>query len=213
MKLTLPASWFNKARYNEAGTMLKIVLVRPGATEYDQQGRIQGTLDIPLCEDGRKQVEEAVAQMADLNAVALYAAPCEAARQTAALVGEKLGLKAKTLDKLRNLDHGLWQGMLVEEVKTKQPKVYRQWQEQPETVCPPQGETVPAAKTRVAEALKKLVKKHREGAVVVVAPEPMGSLLRHVMHHDELTNLWKTPESCGAWESIDVPEELVAGVA
>ncbi|MEO1496914.1 MAG: histidine phosphatase family protein [Planctomycetota bacterium] len=193
--------------------MLKIVLVRPGATEYDQQGRIQGTLDMPLCEDGRKQVQAAVEQLSGVTADVVYAAPCEAAQQTAELVAAKLGAKVKTLDKLRNLDHGLWQGMLVDEVKTKQPKVYRQWQEQPETVCPPQGETVPAAKARVAEALKKLIKKHKEGAVVVVAPEPMGSLLRHVIHHDELTNLWKSPESCGAWESIDVPAELQAGVA
>ncbi|TWT46642.1 histidine phosphatase family protein [Botrimarina hoheduenensis] len=193
--------------------MLQIVLVRPGATEYDQQGRIQGTLDMPLCEDGRKQVEAAVAQMADLNAVAVYAGPCEAAEQTAALIGKKLGLKVKKLDKLRNLDHGLWQGMLVDEVRTKQPRVYRQWQEQPETVCPPQGESVPAAKARVAEALKKLLKKHKEGVVVVVAPEPMGSLLRHVIQHDELSHLWKSPDNCGAWEMIEVPDEMIAGVA
>ena len=57
-------------------------------------------------------------------------------------IGATLDLKVKTLDKLQNLDHGLWQGMLVSDVKTKQPKVYRQWQEQPETVCPPQGETL-----------------------------------------------------------------------
>jgi broad specificity phosphatase PhoE len=40
--------------------MFKLLLIRPGVTEYDQQGRIQGTLDIPLCEDGRRQVEAMV---------------------------------------------------------------------------------------------------------------------------------------------------------
>ena len=28
--------------------MIQIVLIRPGSTDYDEQGRIQGTLDIPL---------------------------------------------------------------------------------------------------------------------------------------------------------------------
>ena len=32
--------------------------------------------------------------------------------------------------------------MLFDEVKSKQPRVYRQWQEQPDTVCPPEGETL-----------------------------------------------------------------------
>ena len=83
----------------------------------------------------------------------------------------------KTLDKLQNLDHGLWQGMLVSDVKTKQPKVYRQWQEQPETVCPPQGETLCTAKQRVQAALAKLLKKHKaDGLVAIVVPEPLASV-------------------------------------
>ncbi len=66
------------------------------------------------------------------------------------LIGAALKLKPKTLERLQNLDHGLWQGMLIEEVKRKQPKVYKQWQEQPENVCPPEGEMLAAA----AEARK-----------------------------------------------------------
>ena len=38
------------------------------------------------------------------------------------------------------MNHGLWQGMIIDEVKRKQPKVYKQWQEHPENVCPPEGE-------------------------------------------------------------------------
>ena len=48
---------------SENGCMFQILLIRPGATEYDQQGRIQGTLDIPLCEDGRRQVEAMIEEL------------------------------------------------------------------------------------------------------------------------------------------------------
>jgi broad specificity phosphatase PhoE len=116
------------------------------------------------------------------------------------------------LDQLHNLDHGLWQGMLVDDVKAKQPKVYRQWQEQPETVCPPQGETVRAAKARVAAAMLKLLKKHKSARLVaVVVPEPLASVVRHVLRNDELGDLW---HSSGAkahppWERIDVEPPLI----
>ena len=189
-----------------------ILLIRPGETEYDQQGRIQGTLDIPLSEDGRRQCAETMGELRDRKPVAIYSSPCSSATQTAALMANELGLKTKAIDKLHNLDHGLWQGMLVEDMKTKQPKVYRQWQEQPETVCPPDGETVLEGKRRVAEVLKKLLKKHKEGTIAVVAPEPLASLVRHVLQQDELTDLWKSAEQCGHWEEIPVPEELV-GIA
>ena len=36
--------------------MTQVVLIRPGATVYDEQNRVQGTLDIPLSERGRAEV-------------------------------------------------------------------------------------------------------------------------------------------------------------
>lgn len=190
--------------------MLRILLVRPGVTEYDQQGRIQGTLDIPLCEDGRRQVEGISGEVCGQAPAAVYASPCESCQQTAAMLARLCDQKPKTLEKLHNLDHGLWQGMLVSDVKTKQPKVYRQWQEQPETVCPPQGETVLAAKSRVAEVLKKLIKRHKgQQAIIVVAPEPLASVVRHVLLQDALTDFWKPGGGGARWESIDAPDTLV----
>lgn len=194
--------------------MLTLLLVRPGETEYDQQGRIQGTLDIPLCEDGRKQTREALDDLVAAGPSIVYTAPCQAAQQTGELVAEAAGVKQKTLDKLSNLDHGLWQGMLVDEVRTKQPKVYRQWQDSPQTVCPPDGEPLSNAKARVAEAIRKLQKKHKEGGVIaLVTPEPLASVVRHVLRHDELTDLWQGSERCGAWEAIEVSDEQPVGAA
>ncbi|MEM6799332.1 MAG: histidine phosphatase family protein, partial [Planctomycetota bacterium] len=158
--------------------MQRILLVRPGATEYDRQGRIQGTIDMPLCDDGRQQVEASVDAIAAEAPVAIYSSPCQAAVETAAAIAGERKLKPKTLDKLKNLDHGLWQGMLIDDVRSKQPKVFRQWQEQPETVCPPEGETVMAAMQRVAGVLKKLLKKHKDETIALVTPEPLASVVR-----------------------------------
>lgn len=189
--------------------MQKVLLIRPGATQYDQQGRILGTLDVPLCVAGREQVESSVEAIAAEAPQALYTSPCQSAEETASVLADALDLKVKTLDKLENLDHGLWQGMLVADVREKQPKVYRQWQEQPETVCPPEGETIMAATQRVAGVLKKLLKKHRDDvAIALVIPEPLASVVRHVVRQDELGDLWKSPDVCGKWEVVEIPATL-----
>jgi probable phosphoglycerate mutase len=162
--------------------MVRVLLIRPGATEYDQQGRVQGTLDVPLCEDGRQEVEKMVEELRGQPVAALYVSPCQSAEQTAEALGAALNLKGKTIEKLQNVDQGLWQGLLVDEVKAKQPRVYRQWQEQPETVCPPQGETLGMARQRVQGALTKLLKKHKaDSLLAIVSPEPLASVIRNVL--------------------------------
>jgi phosphoserine phosphatase len=184
--------------------MFRILVVRPGETEYDQQRRIQGTLDIPLCEDGRRQVNAMVSDLRTQPIEAIYTSPSQSATQTAEVLGEALDLKVKELDKLQNLNHGLWQGMLIKDVKTKQPKVFKQWQEQPETICPPQGETVGAAEERVQAVVIKLAKKHKsEGLIAVVVPEPLASLMCHVLRDGDLHDLWRSRDKIPAFEVID----------
>ena len=47
--------------------MPRILLVRPGSTDFDEQGRIKGTLDIPLSEAGSLQVTRIVQELRETN--------------------------------------------------------------------------------------------------------------------------------------------------
>jgi probable phosphoglycerate mutase len=190
--------------------MLTVILVRPGSTDFDEQGRIQGTLDVPLNQHGGDEVARLVDELRGSGMEAVYHAPCASAQQTAEALAAALGIKPKQLDQMENLNHGLWEGMRVEEVKRKHPKVYRQWQDQPESVCPPEGETLDAARGRVQATLRKLLRKHREGTIGVIVPEPLARLVRCHLNHSELGNLWTAGEEHGRWEAIAVEPELVA---
>ncbi len=192
--------------------MARFVLIRPGFTDYDQQGRIQGTLDIPLNDDGDAQIRQIIEDVRGLGITAVYRAPSQSAEQTAAVIGAALDVKIKEIDALSNIDLGLWQGMLVEDVKHKQPKVFRQWREQPQTIRPPEGETLASAKSRVEAALTKLAKKHKEGTVALVVPEPMASVVRSFLAQAEIGDFWKNGEFCGKWEVISPePQAAVPG--
>jgi probable phosphoglycerate mutase len=190
--------------------MTQIVLIRPGTTDFDQQGRIQGTLDIPLNEHGRQQVERMIGELAPLAIDTIYCSESQPAVQTAELLAESLQAKVKQLANMQNLDQGLWQGMLVEEVRLKQPTVYRQWQEQPDSVCPPEGEMLSAARTRVQSALNKILKKHRSGTIGLVVPEPLASLVRCFFGCGELGNLWRAASDGENWEVIEVGQQIAA---
>jgi broad specificity phosphatase PhoE len=191
--------------------MFHIVLIRPGSTDYDVQGRIQGSLDIPLNERGLAEAAQTAEQLRGKGIETIYAPATQPPLQTADVIAKALGIKLKKIERLPNHDQGLWQGMLVEDVRHKQPKVYRQWQEQPENVCPPEGEMLSAADDRVRAALVKLLKRHMEGVIGLVLPEPLLILARRFLSRGELGDLWKAPNGHGRFEVVAVdPEEVLA---
>jgi len=191
--------------------MVRVVLIRPGTTDYDQQGRIKGTLDIPLNDFGNDQTARTASELSELDIEIVYSSPCQAAAETAAVLANSLGIKSKSVNRLQNLDHGLWQGKLIDEVKSTQRKVYKQWQEQPDTVCPPEGETLGSARQRVQTALEKILKKHKTGTIGMVVPGPLWSIVRSTLDNTDLGDLWQAETECGSWVAIEVtPDNLLA---
>ena len=158
--------------------MADVLIIRPGCTDFDDQNRIQGELDLPLNERGREQLGPLVERLRSLSIEMIWSAPCEPCRTTAEIIGAEIGVPVKEKDDLCNLNQGLWQGLTVDEVKRKYPKVLKQWRESPETVCPPEGETVTEAVERIRKVLRKASKRH--GDVAIVAPEPLATLIHCV---------------------------------
>jgi len=159
--------------------MSEVILVRPGYTDFDEQCRIQGLLDLPLNERGQRYVEELVSQLGHLVVDVILTDPGEPARTTAEALGDALEVPVKDVPDLRNLNLGLWQGLQLEDVRRKYPKLLKQWHEHPETICPPQGEPVCEAMNRIQQALKKPLRKHKR--IVIVAADPLATLIAGVI--------------------------------
>ena len=193
--------------------MTRIIIVRSCLTDFDEEGRIKGTLDIPLNAEGNRQAAKAALELADQDISTVYFSPNQSAEQTAKVLAKSIGIKAKSLKNFQNLDQGLWQGKLVDDLKEKQRKVYRQWQGQPDTICPPEGEMVSDAQQRIKTVLDKLIKKHTNQVIALAAPEPLTSLLRCYLEQSEVGDLWQTICQCGSWLTIDVEPKQLATMA
>jgi broad specificity phosphatase PhoE len=190
--------------------MVQMIVVRAGSTDFDEQGRIKGTLDIPLNTVGQGQVGRLIGDLHSTKIDHVYASPCRSAQQTAEVLAADHKLKVKTLEELQNLDHGLWHGKLIDEVRVSQPKVFRQLQDHPETVCPPQGEPVGDALERVRAILSRLLRKHKSGTVAVVVPEPLATFVRVALGSAQIGDLWKAECECGGWQAIDITPQTPA---
>ena len=106
--------------------MCRIILVRSGCTDYDEEGRIQGSLELPLNDRGQNQVEEAIKELADLSFDVVYTSPSNPANATAKAIAQACDTPLKEKEGLNNFNYGLWQGLKTEEVQRKFPKIYKQ---------------------------------------------------------------------------------------
>ncbi|MDA0831853.1 MAG: phosphoglycerate mutase family protein [Planctomycetota bacterium] len=189
--------------------MSRVILISPGSTDFDEQARIQGTLELPLNQNGIRQVQEMVSDLGPLSLEAIYSAPEGAARETADLVGTSLGIRVTPSDDLRNLNQGLWQGLQIDEIRRKFPRVFKQWEESPETIRPPDGETISEAKSRIKKGLQKPLLKYK--SIAIVAPEPAASLIRQIISNDdeaEICPICNGPRGAG-WEDL-LPIDVVS---
>jgi broad specificity phosphatase PhoE len=194
--------------------MTQVVLIRAGATAYDEQDRVQGILDIPLSERGRAEAIQLAEKLAGTGPgagantlAALYCGPGESVIRTAEIIGKALGLRARRIDDLRNLDQGLWQGLQRDEIKRRNLKVFRQWLDDPVTVCPPQGETIASALERIKAALRPLIRRHPDEVIGLVVGEPIAQLIACHLRREPRVQL-DDHIATGGFERIQVAPDL-----
>lgn len=189
----------------DAKSSCKFLLFRAGSTEFDEQGRILGSLDLPLSQSGEEEVMQVANQLLGLPISAIYSSSCQAAQQTAKLIGKPFNLKPTVESKFTNLNCGLWHGKSLEELKDTQPTLFKQWKDHPEQVCPPGGETVASAMARVTKVMTKIRKKVKPGIVVIVAPDPLLRIIREDIQPSK-DRAEKSPRlKCSEWELLDSP--------
>ena len=189
---------------------LKVLIVRPGATELDEQGRISGTLDLPLSHSGVEQINKLAIELGEMQIDKIFVGPGAAARQSADLLTGNRKIKVKQDDDLRNLDYGLWHGKRLDELKETQPKLVKMWQDQPHSICPPNGETVEELVHRVDRFVKKLLRKNRTGSLVVVTAEPVACVVKSLIENSDISDNWTIEANSGTWDSVVAPKPTKA---
>ncbi|MDA7905515.1 histidine phosphatase family protein [bacterium] len=181
----------------------RILLVRAGSTDLDDQDRIVGSLDMPLSPEGEREARAIAQDLGEAGIVAIFSAAGLASQQTARQLSRSGEIRVRVEESFVNLNYGLWHGKSRSELKENQPKLYRQWQDNPDSICPPDGEPVEAVRDRVKTVLKKIRRKHKTGTIAIVAPDPLLSILRSELEGTEVRDLLDLRSQENAWCDVD----------
>lgn len=147
-----------------------LTLIASGDTTWSHEGRLLGSADLPMSNQGLSQAATSAETLAaefgigdDNSAVLPFAVihhpPDEAATATAQTIATRIGCKTRAVDALRDPHLGLLEGLTRRTFAERYPKRFKQFNDDPLSLSPPEGEDLADARARLFQAVAKLTQK------------------------------------------------------
>jgi probable phosphoglycerate mutase len=131
-------------------------LARHGQTAYNREGRFQGHLPVPLDETGRRQAHELAEVASRRSWATLWSSPLVRARQTAAVVAERIGLAPREDARFAETHTGDWSGRTFADVHAEDPDGFAAFRAMDAGFRFPGGESYAEHLERVGDGLRAL---------------------------------------------------------
>jgi len=146
-----------------------VLLARHGETNDNREPiRVQGFTDTPLNDTGRRQAAELAKRIAAGEPIAsLWASDLSRARETAEIVGARIGLQPALDSRLREAYRGRWEGSLFIDIEREEPELYAAWLRAGPEFRFPGGESLLEQQQRVTASLTEIHAAGRLPALVV----------------------------------------------
>jgi broad specificity phosphatase PhoE len=164
------------------GKTLELILVRHGATDWNIQGRCQGSSDRELSETGVRQAEAVAKNLSQKKISAVYSSGLLRAKRTAQFISQPHGLPVRIEDDVRELDHGMLEGLTFNEIKQQYPEFIQRWHTEPAELQVPGGERLSDVQQRAWAGLNRIAGRHEASDTVVVVSHnfPILGIICHV---------------------------------
>jgi len=156
----------------------EIWLVRHAESEWNALGRWQGQADPALSAHGRAQAAALAETFAGERFDALVASDLVRARETAEIVGARLGLAPRLDVRLRERDAGCWAGLTHEEIAARWPEELARVRRHDPLGRPVGGESLVDVAARAQGFFRELASESSLARVVVVTH---GGLMRSLV--------------------------------
>jgi alpha-ribazole phosphatase len=153
-------------RWPLSSTTCRLLLVRHATAEG--QGCFQGQTDVALTRAGRRELPRLCRKCSPFAVRAVYSSNLRRARQTAAAIARKFGLKTEVRPELREISFGEWEGLSWQQVARRFPRIASLWMERFPHQPIPGAEPLRQFRRRIAAGVGKIVAAHRGQCAVVV---------------------------------------------
>ncbi len=151
-----------------------LFLVRHGRSDFDSNDMTDTPrgkqFDPPLSEKGREQAELLAKRLLLMDPpAAVYCSPMRRARETVAPYAQRAGVDVRFDQDLVEANIGAWENKSFEEILESDERILHHVRnQQPIWWYAPGAEDLQAFRTRVGEAIERILERHPEGDVLIV---------------------------------------------
>ena len=143
--------------------------VRHGETAWNIDRRLQGHLDVPLNEVGRRQAEQVAEALANERFDAMYSSDLSRAMDTARAIAARCGGEVQGTERLRERNYGIFQGLTHKEGAARYPEEHaRLMAREPDHIPTEGGESMRMFSERIRTLADELATRWPDGRVLVV---------------------------------------------
>ncbi|MEG2053336.1 MAG: histidine phosphatase family protein [Oscillospiraceae bacterium] len=175
----------------------KLHLIRHGLTKGNLEGRYIGSTDLPLCTEGKTQLENLKDSFSYPEVTTCFTSPLLRARESAQILFPDASIYE--LDDLRELSFGEFEGKTVNELMTH--PAYARWIDKNDDFIPEGCEngSVFAARTRavILQMFEFMMKSNIPEAACVTHGGVIMSMLSQRALPERPANLWACDPGCG----------------
>lgn len=193
--------------------MTRIILVRHGETTWNIEGRYQGQEDTPLSERGLQQGRLLAEGLRHIPIDMAISSPLQRSWQTCSFCAGLHDLPVTADERLKEINHGCWEGVLAQDIARQYPKEFALWHTQPHLVqMPGGGESLEDVRRRARAAFDDYARLYPGKTVLVAAHDAVNKAVICDLLGMGLEHFWqiKQDNTCinvlehndGSWRAV-----------
>jgi len=183
--------------------MTQVYLVRHGQTAWNAELIFRGRRDIKLNERGHREASAIAGALRDKNLDAIYASPLTRAVETARPIAALLHREIEPVHCLTDINYGDWEGVPYHEIKTRYPDLLATWEQEPDLVRFPHGETLDEVRERSYGVLRDLAEKHTDESILIVSHRVVNKVLLCAVLGLSNAHFWNIKQDTGCINVIE----------
>ena len=135
----------------------RLLLIRHGQTDWNVDGRWQGTIPVGLNDVGRTQAQALATYLAQRQIGSIYTSHLPRAFDTAKAIGDTIGVIPQTDERLQEFNLGVFQGLTRHEISQRYPNEWHDFEADYWNYSVTNGESRRALQNRAYDVFQHIV--------------------------------------------------------
>jgi broad specificity phosphatase PhoE len=187
----------------------RLLLIRHGSTDWNDQHRFIGKMDLPLNSRGTQQAYDLAERLISEPFEMAFTSHLRRASETARIITEVAGKRFIEDDRLTEMDFGIWEGLTLTQILEQYPEAFQSWKGDPSYAIE-SGESIQEVKNRVEAFINELLCNHQGKTILIVSHGMVLQMVVYLCLDIPVANDWKFYFYNGSLSEILFTTERIA---